>query len=362
MPRKTKAERLSEYEQGFRRAGLPLFIEGYRASTDVFNRVVPLLAFMFLGETLVATSFNFSLLGNVAAAAGGLAILLTAIGIVNRVRGRAFFAIPRSVGRVELAAFVLVPAILPLVFGAEFGVASLTAGANLLLLLLIYAIVGYGMFAIVRWAVGRFFSQLGASLALITRAVPLLMIFAVVLFLTTEMWQVFSDASGAELAILAAIFVGLGSLFLAVRLPREVEEIEREAGKIALDRRQRINVGLVLFVSEALQVLFVAVAVGAFFVVFGVVAVHANVLQQWIGNSGDVIFSFEFAGDRFQLAGELLRVSGAIAAFTGLNFAVAMLTDSTYREEFIDGLNAEMRDSFRARVAYVRLLGGAARA
>jgi hypothetical protein len=147
-----------------------------------------------------------------------------------------------------------------------------------------------------------------------------------------------------------------------VRLPREVQEIEREAGRIALDRRQRVNVGLVLFVSEALQVLFVALAVGAFFVVFGVVAVHANVLQQWIGNSGDVIFSFEFAGDRFQLTGELLRVSGAIAAFTGLNFAVSMLTDSTYREEFIDGLNAEMRDSFRARVAYVRLLGGAARA
>jgi hypothetical protein len=30
------------YERRFRRAGLPLFIEDFRASTDVFNRVAPL--------------------------------------------------------------------------------------------------------------------------------------------------------------------------------------------------------------------------------------------------------------------------------------------------------------------------------
>ena len=69
-------DRLAEYEHRFRRAGLPLLIEGYSASTDVFNRAVPLLGLVFLAEMLGAIQLDWSLLGNVAAALGGLAILL----------------------------------------------------------------------------------------------------------------------------------------------------------------------------------------------------------------------------------------------------------------------------------------------
>ncbi len=45
-------ERLREYERGFRRAGLPLFIAERSAATDIFNRAVPLIGFVFLVEVL----------------------------------------------------------------------------------------------------------------------------------------------------------------------------------------------------------------------------------------------------------------------------------------------------------------------
>ena len=45
--------------------------------------------------------------------------------------------------------------------------------------------------------------QLAASLKLLTRAVPVLLIFMIVLFINTEMWQVFSDVS--EPALLGVI-------------------------------------------------------------------------------------------------------------------------------------------------------------
>jgi hypothetical protein len=305
---------------------------------------------------LGAIQLDWSPLANVAAVLGGLAILLGAAGIVNRVRARPFLALPASVGRIELAVFVLLPALLPLIFGGQWVSTVITAAANLALLGLIYGVVGYGLVAIVRWAIGRFLSQLMSSLTLLTRAVPLLMIFAIVLFLTTEVWQVFTDASGLMLALLGAIFVGLGTLFLAARLPREVRTLEGDARPAAdLDRRQRLNVGLVLFISQALQVLFVSLAVGAFFVVFGLLAIDADVLRTWIGSSGHVLVSFDLGGDELELTEELLRVSGAIAAFTGLYFAIAMLTDSTYREEFLDGLTDEMREVFKARTEYLRL-------
>jgi len=55
----------------------------------------------------------------------------------------------------------------------------------------------------------------------------------------------------------------------------------------------------------------------------------------------------------------LLRVAGAIAAFTGLYYAIAVLTDATYREEFLDELTTEMRTTFKARAEYLRLRAAA---
>lgn len=160
--------RLRDYEHRFRRAGLPLWIEGYSASTDVFNRVVPLLALVFFGEMLGATSLDWSLAANIGAAAGGLAILIAAGVVVNRIRGRPALALPEEVGRVELTAFVLLPALLPLAFGGQWRSALVTAAANAALLALIYGIVGYGLLSIVRWALARLLSQLASSLALLT--------------------------------------------------------------------------------------------------------------------------------------------------------------------------------------------------
>jgi hypothetical protein len=353
----TDDARLREYEHRFRRAGLPLWIEGYSASTDVFNRVAPLLVLVFFGEMLGATSLDWSPWANIGAALAGLAILITAGVLVNHVRGRPPLALPEDVGPVELAAFVLLPALLPLAFGGQWRSALATASANAALLVLIYAIVGYGLLSIVRWAFARLLSQLASSLALLTRAIPLLMIFSVVLFLTTEMWQVFSQADVASLVILGLLFVALGTAFLIARLPHEVRSLEREAGGRSpdLDRRQRLNVGLVMFVGQALQVLLVSLAVGAFFVVLGTLLVDTGVLESWIGSSGHVLVSFQLLGHEWIVTEELLRVSGALAAFTGLYFAISMLTDDVYRREFLDGLTSEMRETFRARAEYLRI-------
>ncbi len=103
-------ERLREYERGFRRAGLPLFIADRSAATDIFNRAVPLIGFVFLVEVLGALNLEWSPLANVAAVTAALAIFLIGIMLLNRARGRPARAIPQDVGKTELALFVIVPA------------------------------------------------------------------------------------------------------------------------------------------------------------------------------------------------------------------------------------------------------------
>ncbi len=90
--------------------------------------------------------------------------------------------------------------------------------------------------------------------------------------------------NGPTLGAAAALFVAVGVAFLVVRPPPEVGRLEAEVGaEPALDRRQRTNVGLVLFVSQALQVLVVTAAIAAFFVAFGALAIGPRIIESWLG-------------------------------------------------------------------------------
>ena len=348
---------LAEYERRFRRAGLPLFIEDRSAREDVWTRAAPLLAFVFLAEMLGAIDLDWSLLANLGALAGGLAILLGAFGLLNRLRRRPFWSLPQDVGTAELAAFVLVPAALPLVFGGQLTSALVTAAGNLLLLAFAFAVIRYGLLAIVAWAGKNVLDQLGASLTVLSRAVPLLLVFALVLFVNTEMWQVFSGMPAAFLALSGTLFALVGGVFVAAQLPREVRELEHGAGAAGppLERAQRFNVGLVMFVSQGLQTLVVSAAIGAFFVVFGAFAVGAEVRDAWAVANDASVLRFDLFGSPVEVTEALLRVSGGIAAFSGLYYAIAVLTDSTYREEFRRGLTEEMAGSFSARAEYLAI-------
>jgi hypothetical protein len=316
---------------------------------------------VLIGELLGAGQLDWTWWQNLLAIAGALAIVLVAMAALNLARGRPLRAIPERIGKTELAAFVLLPALLPLVFGGQVGSAAATIGANLALLLLIYAIFVYGLLAILRWVLARLAGQLASSLGLIAKAVPLLAIFALLSFMTEESWDIFAGMSGFAYAAVIGLFVVLGTAFLFVRVPREARRLEREAGGEGpgLSRAQRVNVGLVLFVSQAVQVLFVSLTIGAFFVIFGMLAIDEAVREEWFGRPGDELFAISIGGDRFELTEQLLRVAGGLAAFSGFYFAVAMLTDSTYREEFLEEMTDEMRQSFRARAEYLKLRGGA---
>jgi len=344
---------VEEYERDFRRAGLPFFIEDYSASRDVFTRAAPLLTLIFLGEMLGAIDLDWPVLANVGAAVGGLLILLAAWVIANMIRGRPRFERPEDVGNFELAVFVLVPALLPLIFGGQWHSSLGTIAANIAILALIYAIFAYGLFSIIRWTGVRLVGELGSSAVRMARAIPLILGGTIILFLTTELWEVFAAIPLAHLLLLTGFFVALGTVFLAARLPGEVRRMEADGPP--LSRRQRVNVGLVLFVSQAIQVLLVSVGVGAFFVVLGALAVSGDVRESWLGGNGNVLLTVPLLGDDVQVTEELLRVAGGLAALSGLSYAVQMQTDDTYRRLFMDEVEGSMRASFQARAEYLRV-------
>lgn len=80
---------------------------------------------------------------NVLAALAGLSILVAGFGLVNSWRQRSLWSFPEQVGFVELAAFVLIPAFLPVIFGGQWQQFFGSVVDNLVLVWLIYLVVGY---------------------------------------------------------------------------------------------------------------------------------------------------------------------------------------------------------------------------
>jgi hypothetical protein len=336
---------------------LPLLIEDYSATEDIFTRAIPLLALVFVIEILGAINLEWSAAGNALALAGGIVLVLGAIGLLNVARGRRFLSIPRKLGVPELTVFVLVPVVLPLVFGGQLASALVTGIGNLLLLGGIWLVVGFGVFSILWWIAARFVQLLGASLTLLVRALPLLLFFSLVTFFTNEYWQLFGQASDVTFYAGAGLFALITGIFLVVRLPSGVRNLERSSAlDVPLRRRQRVNVALVIFLAQGLQIAFVGLTIWLFFMVFGALLVTPEIRQEWIGSEGLELFTLPFFGEQLEITQQLVRTAAGVASFSALYYAVASAVDSTYRDEFIERLTQQLQDTFRERAEYLRLL------
>jgi hypothetical protein len=173
----------------------------------------------------------------------------------------------------------------------------------------------------------------------------------------------FANVRGVRFGVALGMFALLGALFLSVRIPSGVCDLERGSRlEVPLRRAQRVNVGVVIFVSQALQVLFVTAAVWVFFVVFGTLLVLPAIQQDWTSLTIHVrAYDLPLLGTRLGVTHELLRVATGTAAFSGLYYTVAMVVDSNYRDEFVTGITDEMHETFAARDEYLRLLSDAGR-
>ena len=191
--------RIEELERGFRRDGLPNLVVDYSAAEDVFTRALPFFALVFAVEVVVAVDAELGWTG-IGLVAAVLATLVMAFGVLNAVRGQRFFSVPERVDTPELVAFVVLPVLVSFAFGDRRLDALAVLAINLVIVGGTYVVVGFRLLSIVRWAGVRFFTQLRVTLPVLVRAVPLLLFFSLVMFFTTEIWQVFSlSPTGAVL-------------------------------------------------------------------------------------------------------------------------------------------------------------------
>jgi len=263
--------------------------------------------------------------------------------------------------------------------GVGWVTSDISGGVLLFMLVLGLAAASYCLLAlrvwpIVSWALRRTLGSLGQVFPLVTRALPLLLLFITFLFINAEVWQVAALLDRALLWVTVLLFAALAVVFLVARLPEELDRISAElegerlqtslegtplqAAGTQLDRRvsaadiaevtglQRLNLVLIVLIAQATQVLLLALAIFCFFALFGRMAITPEVIESWIGSPPT------YSGAVHLISAELFQVSVFLAAFSGLYFTVYAVTDATYREQFFTAVTDELERAVATRTVY----------
>lgn len=365
-------------ETWFVRRGLPHFIEPYRAGPAIWSRAVPVLVVTYLLGGLNGLDLHrWSAARNLGAAALVVAILLVTWMLTNLLRHRPALARPRELGPPELVAFVVGPSIPAAIFG-QWGDALQSAVEGAAVLATVYVVTSYGMVPLLRWAAAQTFQRLGSVGRMLTRALPLLLLFTVFLFINAEVWQVAGTLHGPAYPLTLLLFFLMGSLFVLSRVPAAIRgfndfddwtEVQRlvegtpaallqlpgqgDPSEISLSRRQRANIGLVALFSQAILITIVAVSLGLFLTLFGVLTMsEAHTAAFTASDRVHVLWRISLDGRELVVSEALLRVAGFLGAFTGMYFTVVLGTDSTYRDEFAEDAGPQIRQALAVRLAY----------
>jgi hypothetical protein len=181
------------------------------------------------------------------------------------------------------------------------------------------------------------------------------------------------------------LLVGLGIVFLLVRLPEEVDEVddavdadfllrtcrgtpmeqtcrdllaesEADPGAVSpaayaqVTGYERWNLIIALLVIQVVQVMVLVAAVFVFFLIFGSLIMPELVQLSWTGR--EAITSFSYLDS---VSTQLVKVSLFLASFSGLYFMVSAVTDDTYRGQFFASVMDQLERAVGVRAVYLAL-------
>lgn len=382
------ADLRTDTEVWLTRQGLPHLIDDYSATQDIFTRMTPFLIIAFFAEVGFGFGNRFS--GWAQAEIIGL-FLLASIGsgaVLNLVRKRHIFALPKRVGALEIGVFVLVPALLSMISATDSIVYSfaVVAALNIILVAGGYVLTSYGVVPMLRWTIEFMWAQARDMVRLIARSLPMSLLFAGFFFLNTEMWQIASDYTPIFYAINVGMIVVSGLVFIFARIPDEVMSLERfhswkevreivsstdspladaeldeeiakeEFAGVALSRGAATNIRVLLFLSQVVRFLMAGLVIGVFFFILGLFAIRRGVIEQWLRDDqiSEMWTGYIFGGE-IMLTWQLFAVSGFIASFASLQFVVSTMTDKDYRQHFFADMVARLREVLAVRRQYLTL-------
>jgi hypothetical protein len=381
-------------ERWFAARGVPQFIEGYSSEQRIDARALPLIGAWIVAATVLlwirrpevyfagralsdlrlAAWVERSLATDTAAMLVALAATGLAIGAFLRVRRHPPFGSRTRLDVIDIAVIGLVPGVVAAVLtgdpGATLGIATFVlSGVGI-----IYAMVSLGIPELTGWGLRHLRENLPHIATLVARALPLLLILVVFLLFAAELWQVAHALVMWDVAAAMVLLATVGGVLVVTHARGEIRAIEERGCDRTLDdllagtpaaglsrtrspapslrRLERLNLLVLVLVSQFIQSLFVALMVAVFLVALGVVVVPAAVQDAWVGAPARDLIGFVLMGEPRTLSVELVVAAALLGGTCGLYFTGLALTDATYRAEFNARVVADIERIMAVRCVY----------
>jgi hypothetical protein len=344
-------------ERAFRRLGLPTFERGFNAPDDIFGPAAPMLTVAFIVQCLLGVEIEGSRpLFLIAGVTLGIVVAIAAMMTVNLLRGRHLLAIPERVGWPEVAVFIVVPPALELFVGDGLIAAVTMTVQQFAIVGLAWVLFGFGLLPVLVWTWRHFGRTLKRSGRILMKAVPLMIFFSFVLFFTQEIWQVWGRAEPWQIGMTTLLFAAIASYFIAAHIPAGLRRfIETDdPDMVPLDRRQILNIEAIIFVTLALQVMFIGSVIFVFFMVMGAILMPEPLATDWLRTAVTELNPY---GVDLNVNLQLVNVSLGTALVSALYYSVAMWLDEMFREDTLDQIEGDLGRAFIMRDEYLRLRG-----
>ncbi len=377
-------DRTRRTETWFSRNGLPHFVADYNSGEHIWTRALPILLMIMAVQLVSAVGFAVSsgsrVLPVVLLAVAGLVLL--GQGLWSKARRGFWFAPADRVGWPLIAGFIACGVISEVIqYGREVDGETVTWGSivaalvlQLVLLGAIYVTTRFALISMAIWAVRQTVRSAGDLYVVATKALPLLLIVMIVLFINTEMWQVAGSLNGPLLWASAGMLLVLGVLVTLERTHDQIRTLDEnapierlrssctgtplagvefdEAPGPDLHRPQRRNLMFAAIFTQLVQAALIGLLVWSFFLAFGVLAITLPVQQAWLGDLGSADVWWTLT-DGHVLSRALVRVSTFLGAFAAFYTTIYAASDPVYRASFSEDIGASLQQAVDVRRVYL---------
>jgi hypothetical protein len=234
-------------------------------------------------------------------------------------------------------------------------------------------LTGCGVGSVLGWAVRMMLSHLATVGALVVRALPVVLLTALVFF-NTYVWLMAATISGNRLGLAMAFLVSIAAAFVisATRervkpmlqstalVPDDPKDTERladtpfatlpdAADRAPLKRAERLNVVFVLATSQLAQIVVVAVVTATIYLILGVIILDPSLLNEWTHTYKSTATVLGFT---LPVPDSLIHMTLFLGALTFMYISARAAGDAEYRSTFLDPLIDDLHTTLIARNRY----------
>jgi hypothetical protein len=271
-------------------------------------------------------------------------------------------------GRTRAAVAAASVAVVACVASVVSGPAQLAQEGAVVVALLI--LTGCGAGSVVGWAVRMMLSHFATVGALAVRALPVVLLTALVFF-NTYVWLMAATISGDRLVLAMAFLDSIAAVFVISATRERVRPMlqstavpPKDAERLAdtpfaampdvphcapLKRTERLNVVFVLAASQLAQIMVVAVVTTTIYLILGMIILSPELLNEWTHTYSS---TSTVLGWTLPVPDSLIHMTLFLGALTFMYISARAAGDAEYRSTFLDPLIDDLHTTLVARNRY----------